>query len=73
MDRNEQHGDVPRLALRGKAELGAALGCSEDHASTFAHEIPCVRLGRVVLYPISKVQEFLEENAERVLDERRAA
>lgn len=60
---------VPRLALRGVVELGAALGVSEDGARAFAHEIPCIRRGRVALYPLSEVQRWLEANAERVVGE----
>jgi hypothetical protein len=40
---------------------------------TIAHEIPCVRRGRVVLYAASHLQEWLEQQSERVLDDRRAA
>jgi hypothetical protein len=60
---------IPRLALRGALELAAALGVSEDHARSFAHEIPAIRRGRVTLYPIANVQAWLEANAERVLSE----
>jgi hypothetical protein len=31
---------VPRLAVRGYIELGAALGLSEDGARAIVHEIP---------------------------------
>lgn len=66
--------DAPlvRLAYR-KGEAAAVYGISEDHFATFAHEIPCVRRGRVVLYPATALQAWLDTNAERLLDERRRA
>ena len=57
-----------RLAYR-KAESAAVLGMSEDHFATIAHEIPCVRRGRVTVYAASALQAWLDENAERVFEE----
>ena len=61
-----------RLAYR-KGEAAVVLGMSEDHFATIAHEIPCVRRGRVVIYAATALQAWLDANADRVLDERRAA
>jgi len=61
-----------RLALR-VGEAAASLGVSEDHFATIAHEIPVVRRGRVRLYSVRALEEWLEANAERVLENRRAA
>jgi excisionase family DNA binding protein len=60
-----------RLSYR-KGEAAAVLGVSEDTFALIAHEIPCVRRGRVVLYSASALQDWLDENAERVLSERAA-
>ena len=69
MSRAQQRPEAPlvRLAYR-KGEASAVLGVSEDHFATIAHEIPCVRRGRVVMYAASHLQGWLDENAERVFD-----
>lgn len=50
----------PPLALRPK-EAAEALGISERLLLDWTHEhgLPCVRLGRVVLYPVDLVREWL--------------
>lgn len=58
---------VPRLALRGTAELGEALGISEDTAAKIAPFIPCVRLGRLRLYATEDVVAWLKASAEKAL------
>ncbi len=63
---------LTRLAYR-KGEAAAVYGISEDTFATIAHEIPCVRRGRVVLYPASHLQAWLDANAERLFECRRAA
>ena len=64
---------IPRLALR-TGEAAAACGVSEDFfAGEIAPHVPCVRRGRVKLYAIRALEEWLDANAERLLDERRAA
>ena len=64
---------VPRLALR-TAEAAAACGVSEDFwAAEIAPSIPCVRRGRLKLYPVASVATWLTDNAELLLDDRRAA
>ena len=35
--------------------------------------VPCVRRGRLKLYSVTALQRWLDENAERLLDDRRAA
>lgn len=57
---------LPRLALN-KTEAARALGVSvdffDDHV---AHELRCVRRGRRRLYPITEIQRWLGESAEKV-------
>ena len=74
MSRTQERLQAPlaRLAYR-KGEAAAVLGISEDHFATLAHEIPCVRRGRVKLFPVKALQEWLDANADRPLDDRRAA
>jgi len=50
----------PPLALRPK-EAAEALGISERLLLDWTHEhgLPCVRLGRVVLYPVDLIREWL--------------
>ncbi len=74
MSRTQERLQAPlaRLAYR-KGEAAAVLGISEDHFATIAQEIPCVRRGRVTLFAASHLQRWLEENAERLFDDRRAA
>ena len=58
---------TPRLALR-VAEAAAALGVSEDFFGTeIAPELPCVRRGRLKLYSVRALEEWLERNGEHVL------
>ncbi len=74
MSRTQQRLQAPlaRLAYR-KGECGPVLGMSEDHFATIAHEIPCVRRGRVTIYAASALQAWLDENAERLFEDRQAA
>jgi hypothetical protein len=67
------HSPVPRLALRS-GEAAAACGVSEDwFAAEIAPHVPCVRRGRLKLYPVRALEVWLDEHAERLFDERRAA
>jgi hypothetical protein len=54
------------LSLRPKA-AAPALGISERHLAdlTKAGLIPCVRLGRAVVYPVSVLEEFLAQQAKK--------
>lgn len=62
--------DIPkdplRLALRPQ-ETARALGISERllWSMTKEHQIPHVRLGRVVVYPICALERWLAEGAEQ--------
>lgn len=55
-------GPAPRLALRPK-EAAKALGIGERllWSMTNAGEIPHVRLGRAIVYPVAALQEWLEK------------
>jgi hypothetical protein len=66
-------GAVPRLAFRA-GEAAAACGVSEDFfAAEIGPHVPCVRRGRLKLYSVRALEQWLEENAERLFDDRRAA
>ena len=55
---------VPRIALRPR-EAAIALGIGERllWSKTNSGEIPCVRIGRSVLYPIDLLREWLARQA----------
>ena len=73
VDRSRQRGDVPRIALR-VAEAAASLGVSEDFfAAEIAPHVPCVRRGRLKLYSVRALDQWLDENAERLFDDRQSA
>ena len=57
----DKSGNVPRLALRPK-EAAAALGIGERklYELTKAGEIPHVRLGGRILYPVGLLTRWLE-------------
>jgi hypothetical protein len=64
---------VPRLALR-TGEAAAACGVSEDFfAAEIAPHVPCVRRGRLKLYSVVALEEWLDENAELPFDSRHAS
>jgi hypothetical protein len=64
---------IPRLALR-TGEAAAACGVSEDFfAAEIAPHVPCVRRGRLKLYSVRALEAWLDENADRLFDERPAA
>ena len=54
----------PRLALRPR-EAARALGIGERllWSKTNAGEIPCVRIGRAVVYPVASLVAWLAEQA----------
>jgi hypothetical protein len=59
---------VPRLALR-VGEAAAALGVSEDWFSAeIAPDVPCVRRGRLKLYSVAALAQWLDENSERLFE-----
>ncbi len=55
---------VPTLALRPK-DAARALGIGERllWSKTNAGEIPCVRIGRAVVYPVNLLREYLDRQA----------
>jgi hypothetical protein len=72
MDPSRHHG-VPRLALRVE-EAAASLGISDDayreHVAPF---VRIVRRGRLKLVAVRELERFLDDQAERLLDDRQAA
>ena len=56
---------LPCLALRA-AEAAKALGISERllWSKTNAGEVPCIRIGRAVVYPVDCLREWLVQEAE---------
>jgi len=59
---------VPRLALR-RDEAASALGVSADFFDQrVRHELRAVRRGRVVVYPVRELEQWLERNAARALE-----
>lgn len=57
-------GDPPRLALRPR-EAARALAIGERllWSMTNRGELPCVRIGRRVLYPVAALERWLAERA----------
>lgn len=57
---------TPRLALRPK-EAAKALGIGSRllWSKTNRGEIPCVRIGRAVVYPIAELKLWLSEQVKR--------
>lgn len=60
------HDCASRLALR-PSEAARALGIGERKlwAMTNAGELPYLRIGRAVIYPVRELQEWLKDQAER--------
>jgi len=57
-------GSPPALALRPKdAARALGIGARLLWELTNCGEIPCVRLGRAVLYPVAALQEWLARQA----------
>jgi predicted DNA-binding transcriptional regulator AlpA len=57
--------DLPRLALRPK-DAAAALGIGERllWEMTNRKEIPCIRIGRCVVYPVDSLRGWLADQVE---------
>lgn len=59
--------DAPRLALRVE-EAAAALGISDETFSRYVRdELAVVRIGSIRLFPVTELERWLSERAERVL------
>jgi hypothetical protein len=59
---------IPAVALQ-RPEAAAALGLSVDSFMRYvASEVRCVRRGSIRLYPVSELERWADENAERLLD-----
>lgn len=58
------HVDVPKLALR-PCEAARAIGISERHlwAMTARGEVPHVRLGGRIVYPVAALEAWLDRAA----------
>ena len=60
---------VPRLALR-REEAAEALGVSDDFFDArIRAELRVVRRGKLMLYPTTELQAWLDKNAGLVLEE----
>jgi hypothetical protein len=63
------HVTVTPITL-GKPEAAAALSMSVDSFDRYVGPfVKCVRRGRLRLYPVSELQRWADENAERLLDD----
>jgi len=63
---------VPRLSLR-REEAAAALGMSDDHFDLRVRpHLKVVRSGRLLLWSVAELEEWLAANAEHTLTERGA-
>jgi predicted DNA-binding transcriptional regulator AlpA len=63
---NRTEPETPCLAMR-RREAAAAIGISvgELDAWTKRGIIPCVRIGRIILYPVSAIREWLNKQAQQ--------
>jgi len=64
-DSSQDSGSPPRLALRA-AEAAESLGISERllWSKTNAGEVPHIRIGRAILYPVDGLRNWLHQQAE---------
>lgn len=66
-ERRPEIAPIPRLAL-SRSEAAAALGISLDSFERYVQpSLRVVRLGRMRLVPISELERWLDEYAERTL------
>ncbi|MGZ6651439.1 MAG: hypothetical protein ACXVHB_28810 [Solirubrobacteraceae bacterium] len=60
---------IAPIAL-SKSQAAGALGMSVDSFDRYVGpDVRCVRRGRLRLYPVSELQRWADENAERLLGE----
>ncbi len=58
-----------RPVMLAKPEAAAALGMSIDSFERYVMaDVRCVRRGRLRLFPVSELERWANENAERLLD-----
>jgi predicted DNA-binding transcriptional regulator AlpA len=60
--------ETPCLAMR-RREAAAAIGISVGELDTWTKRgiIPCVRIGRIVLYPVSAIQDWLKKQTQQTI------
>jgi len=58
--------ETPCLSMR-RREAAAAIGVSVGELDTWTKKgiIPCVRIGKVILYPVTAIQDWLEKQAQQ--------
>ncbi|MBE3145069.1 MAG: helix-turn-helix domain-containing protein [Planctomycetes bacterium] len=58
--------ETPCLSMR-RREAAAAIGISVGELDTWTKKgiIPCVRVGRIVLYPVSTIWDWLNKQAQQ--------
>jgi hypothetical protein len=61
---NKNKLEIPCLSMR-RREAAAAIGISVGELDTWTKRgiIPCVRIGRVILYPVSSIWDWLNKEA----------
>jgi hypothetical protein len=59
--------ETPCLSMR-RREAAAAIGISVGELDTWTKRgvIPCVRVGRIVLYPVSTIWDWLNKQAQQM-------
>jgi hypothetical protein len=60
--------ETPCLSMR-RREAAAAIGISVGELDTWTKRgiIPCVRVGRIVLYNVDAIQNWLDKQAQQVV------
>jgi excisionase family DNA binding protein len=67
VNRDETLAPIPRVSLT-RAEAAAALGLSLDSFERYVQgSLRMIRLGRMRLVPVSELERWAEENAERTV------
>jgi hypothetical protein len=65
--RREVEVTIPALALR-RADAAAALGMSLDSFERYVQpDVRCIRRGRLRLVPVTELQRWADENAEKLI------
>jgi hypothetical protein len=67
---NENKPVIPCLSMR-RREAAAAIGISVGELDTWTKRgiIPCVRVGRIVLYNVAAIQNWLDKQAQQATTE----